>query len=809
MSSDPTKDLKHRRYYAEIFLICFAGLLLEVSYTRVFSFKFFYFFTYLVIGIALLGLGAAGVAVALLPALRRISLDRLLSRASLFGGLCVVAGYAVVARIPINTFDLPNTYSEPLKLALVCGALFSAFFAVGVVVSSLLGRNAGSVNALYFADLTGAAFGCAVAIPLIAAFGPISSIMLSGSALTAAGFRASLREGRMHAAASGLVCVLGLAIGFLPGVAPEIVVDGSKHLRTDNPDAPPPVFSEWGPFFRIDVVDNPDRSAPFKVLLHDALIGSTLQRFDGDFATVSRFETDARRLPFILAPPHAKELIVGAAGGHEILAALYYGAGSITGVEINPVTYSLVRDTFADYTGRLYAYPSVRYVNGEGRSYLTRSTETFDIINFVSPDSYSATNAATSSAFVLSESYLYTVEMLVESMAHLANDGIICMELGEWDYARRPNRTASYVSTAREAFRRIGIDDFEKHVVVVRAPGLLPISVILLKKSSYTPDELDTLGEAVPKLDGATLEFAWGRAANDGPVSRIISMPYEQLASWYASHEYDVGPVFDDAPFFWHFARFRDVLEQMRHNFSISVEEDFEYAAGERVLLFTLALCTLFAFAALLLPFVFVRAAWRKLPRKGMSAIYFSMLGLGFMAIEISLIQKLTLLLGYPTYSLTVTLTSMLTFAGIGSLVSSRFHGSVVRFAAVLLTVVAASVAFYRFGLPRVTDTAIGWPLAVRIGLCTAMLAPLALALGAFMPLGLRAVAALTDHKDEYIAWGWAVNGFFSVIGSTLTTILSMAYGFSFVLYLALCLYVIATLTLVGLSRGVNAVQAT
>ncbi len=49
------------------------------------------------------------------------------------------------------------------------------------------------------------------------------------------------------------------------------------------------------------------------------------------------------------------------------------------------------------------------------------------------------------------------------------------------------------------------------------------------------------------------------------------------------------------------------------------------------------------------------------------------------------------------------------------------------------------------------------------------VLAPLGMLLGIFMPLGLGAVSALTDHGEEYVAWGWAVNGFASVIGSVLT----------------------------------------
>ena len=118
-------------------------------------------------------------------------------------------------------------------------------------------------------------------------------------------------------------------------------------------------------------------------------------------------------------------MIIGAAGGHEILASLYFEAENIDAIELNPLTYDLVTDRFADYAGNVADQPGVNYVNGDGRSFLARSDDEFDLIWYPAPDSYSATNAATAGAFVLSESYLYTKEAIEESLDHLADDGII------------------------------------------------------------------------------------------------------------------------------------------------------------------------------------------------------------------------------------------------------------------------------------------------------------------------------------------------------------------------------------------------
>ena len=158
-------------------------------------------------------------------------------------------------------------------------------------------------------------------------------------------------------------------------------------------------------------------------------------------------------------------LIIGAAGGHEIQASLTYGAGQIDAVELNPVTVSLLRDTFADYAGNITEHPDVNYVQGEGRTYLARSDETYDIVWFVAPDSYAASNAATAGAFVMSESYLYTREMIEEAFDHLSPGGVIVAQFGDLDFAARPMRTARYLVTARAAIADdIGGDDFADHV---------------------------------------------------------------------------------------------------------------------------------------------------------------------------------------------------------------------------------------------------------------------------------------------------------------------------------------------------------
>jgi spermidine synthase len=560
------------------------------------------------------------------------------------------------------------------------------------------------------------------------------------------------------------------------------------------------LFSRWSPVFRVDVVEGSDPAR--HMLNHDGMIGSSILAFGGDFSALkAQFDTDPRSHPFKVLDPSPKVLIIGAAGGHEILASLYFGAAEITAVELNPVTVSLLKEHFAEYTGNIAEDSRVKLVNAEGRSFLKRNDERYDLIWFVAPDSYAAMNAATSGAFVLSESYLYTHEMIIEALAHLRGEGMICVQFGEIAFDRKPNRTARYLATAREAFRRLGVDDFGRHVVLSTTPEFFTMATILLKNTPFSVEEVRRFrasAETVrPVGKPSTVWHAAGVGDGDGSghaVNQVISLAPEALERWFDEYAYDVRPVTDDSPFFWHFARFGDALLR-----PWGVEEpilDPEDATGERVLITLLAFVVVFAALLLLLPLAAVRGVWRRIPHKANAGIYFAALGLGFMFFEVCLIQKLTLFLGYPTYSLTVTLFALLIFTAVGSLLSSRYSARRGRALLGLLSALLLLVLLYRLGMPLVVDAFVGSVFPVRIALAVLLLAPLGFCLGAFMPIGLASMAAVTEFKQEYVAWCWAVNGFFSVMSSILAIMLSMTIGFDGLLLLAVIVYAVGVVAL-------------
>jgi spermidine synthase len=803
MTAETTGGGRTRGYHLEIFLICFAALLLEVSYTRVVSYKLFYYYTYLVIGLALLGIGSGSVVTSISQRVRRASTDGIMMVGSLLGAASVIVGYLVIARLPIASLDIweygtGGSITNLLKLVGVCLALYASFVWVGVMISTLFGRNTEGISKLYFADLLGAGIACAIAVPLISTIGPPRIIALAGSILAGVSVLVAVRR-RSRILPVSAVLGLGLVVCVVAaGVLPDVKPDDGKADPSGSD------VSRWSPIFRVDTGPLPNGI----LLNHDGMLGSVIKPWDGDIDSLGddiyNFDEDPRSLPFdVLDDAPGNVMIIGAAGGHEVLASLYFEAEHIDAIELNPLTHELVTETYADYGGDIANQPGVNYRTGDGRSFLARSDDSYDVIWYPAPDSYSATNASTAGAFVLSESYLYTTEIIEDSIDHLSDGGIIATQFGEIDFEGKPNRTTRYVSTAREALERHGIDDPTEHMLVSTTPSGGPsvLSTVLVKPTPFTQAEIDSFVEQVESVDGNVVRYAPGMP-QDNSVTQVITLPDDELASYIDDYHFDISPITDDGPFFWHFARFTDVIT----GFGDPINQfDSEIAIGERVILLLLAIATVLAAVFLLLPFVTMRKVWRALPRKATSAVYFAALGFGFMFFEITLIQRLILFLGYPTYSLTVTLASLLIFTGVGALLSGRLKANPDMIVKVLAPTIVALGVLYLFLLPIITESLLTTGLAIRVMVAFLVLAPLGVTLGMFMPLGLGAVAELTDHGEEYVAWGWAVNGFASVIGSVLTTIIAMVFGFNVVLALSVVVYLVALGALRRLQRPLEA----
>lgn len=773
------------------FVIGFVSLTLEIAYTRVISFKLFYYYTYFVIGLALLGLGAASAFTSLSNRLRSVDTVRLVERIAPAAAVVGVIGYYVVARLGTDvnviwTGSIGAALWQLVLLLVLSISITGVFFAVGILFASLVVSQAEQVRRLYFWDLAGAALGCLIAVPLESTIGPPAMILSSLVLMAVLGLAVVLAEGRKWMPAAGAlvaVALLALVVG-----QEKVKADATKTLRdTDKVEA-----GDWGAVFRVDAVDLGD----LKVLHHDGLWGSSIWRYDGTRATTARFDDDNRQVPFAaLADDAPNVLIIGAAGGNEIMASLTFGAGHVDAVELNPVTINLLRDTFADYSGHIVDDPRVNYVQGDGRTFLARTDTKYDLIWFVAPDSYAASNAATSGAFVLSESYLYTRQMVETAFDHLTPNGAMVAQFGDFAFDRRPTRTARYLLTARAALED-RVDSFDQHVTLIVDNGendLEKVSSIMLFASPVDDSTVGRIQESLEKLPKSEAKYLPNAVRVDGLTSNLITLDDAAVEKIVDEYPFEIGAIDDARPFFWHFTDFGTVLTDWSRSF-----EDNEIAIGERLLIVLVAVAAVVAALFLWLPFGLTRRRGGAVKVRGRARLfgYFAALGLGFMLIEISMIQRFALLLGFPTLSLSVSLFTLL----IATAVGARFSALIKRWpVAGLPGTVAALVVLsviYMTISESVTEAALAWDQWARIVVVVAMLFPIGLLLGVFLPTGIDAAVDASGNdeavKGRLVAWCWAVNGFFSVIGSSVTTILSMAVGFNRALITGLGMYVAA-----------------
>jgi hypothetical protein len=778
------------------FVIGFAGLALEIAYTRIISFKLFYYYTYFVIGLSLLGLGAGSTVVALSARLRRADSLALLRRGAPIAAVAGLVSYLAVARLATDTNLIwigsgREAVGQVARLLMLSLSLTTVFFALGVLLSSLIVVEAHAVRRIYFWDMTGAALGALLAVPLQAAFGPPTMVFLAMVLLGGLSLVVSFSTGS-HRIESGVLSAAVLA-AVLVATSVDIRTDAVKTLKETDVV----VAGGWGPVFRVDAVD----LGELQILNHDGLWGSSIWRYDGTPATTDRFATDNRRVPWAaLGRDPERLLIIGAAGGNEVMGALTYGVGQVDAVELNPLTVDMLRNEFAEYTSNFIDDPRVNYVQGDGRTFLARSADSYDLVWFVAPDSYAASNAATSGAFVLSESYLYTESMVREAFDHLTDEGMMVVQFGDFDFAERPTRTARYLATARQALSD-RTERFADHVMLLVDDAeweVGRVSTIVIAKSPLTSEAIAGVEAVLGELPATRAVYLPGVAEAESVTTDLIVGTDAEVDQLIDGYGYDISPVTDDRPFFWHFTPYGDVITDWSRDF-----EGSEIAIGERLLLVLFTLGVLVAGVMLFLPFAITkrRGAGGTVAVRGRWELfaYFASIGLGFMLVEISMIQRFALLLGYPTLSLSVSLFTLLVATAVGA----RISGVIGRFGRNGLPIATAALwlvtLLYLLISDPITEAALGWSEPLRIALVIVLLFPVGLLLGLFLPNGIDAATATAARQpgvDEgrLVAWCWAVNGFFSVLGSSLTTMLSMSFGFDRTVMVGLLFYIVPAL---------------
>ncbi|MCA9620971.1 MAG: hypothetical protein KC731_18240, partial [Myxococcales bacterium] len=653
------------------------------------------------ISIAFAGLGGGSILVAVLPRAHHAGLRLRLARLSAWLGVAILAQSALFARLSpyLSAASWTAVVTRALPILLLC-AIPYVLGGAALSIATTAART--EVHRVYGYGLAGSALGCFALFPFLRSLGlPLILVALAGvAALTGVammlGVPAQKRRWSEPLAAVAL-CLVGFPFAtrllpFQPDPTDLMAIAAKTYVAT-HPDEPrgwqpQRDFAAWDPVSRVEVFTFPrdfgllNGEAPIKLVTQDGGAGTILVDFRGhDDAERAWTHRSVYATGYFLGPAPKRALVVGLGGGVDVVTALAHGAGQVTGIEINRTILDVSSRHFRAFSGEVLNDPRVTLVHADGRSFLEHAGargETWDHIQMSGADTYSAGSAG---AFMFSESYLYTEEAFERYLRALAPGGVLSLIR----FGPEPLRT---VVTASEALRRLGVRDPRRHFVVLRQ-GICA-GIAISREPFAEASVLHLLDEVLASTRGAGVSLPMWEAMGFG-INTPIQLDYvpgftkaglyadvltaaaepAALDRLLATFPLDYSPSTDDRPFFFQFLKPADWLRLEE------LGDDNFFAKGLLGHMRLVAGFLVLAAALTLLPLVVLRRREREATttlRRPSALAFFGGLGLAFMLVELALIQRTGLLLGHPTYSVSVTLATLLVGSGTGAAYSRRLR---------------------------------------------------------------------------------------------------------------------------------------
>lgn len=819
---------------AGVGLVSFGSLLLEVALTRLFSVVLFYHFAFLAISVALLGLGAGGVFAYLRRNwLARWDLRWLGSAICALNAGAVIVALAVVLLVPVSlNLNLGNF----LRLTVIYMAAGVSFFFTGILFSLVFARETKWVTQLYGADLIGAAMACLAVVPLLNWLGGPNTVLCAAIAMAVAALVwAGTGAQRKIAVLISVLLVALIAANHSERLIDVVFAKGELQSGIE--------FARWNAISRIEVDENNrDNSLWIKI---DADAGTEIMNAaPRDPVVSSKYNAVARIGVANILRPRGDYAIIGPGGGIDVLGALASGSKSVVGIEINPIIVNdIMRGRYADYSHHLYQLPQVNIHISDGRSWIRSSRDRYDVLQMTLVDTWASTAAG---ALALSENNLYTVEAFREYFEHLKPGGFIAIT--RWEFIR-PREALRVVSQAIEVLHGMGIEDVRKNFIVT-AQGQLdqdgrPVTV-LAKKTPFTieeeravleymratsnlyplytpyvyghPDESfvcpsASFGSTRSCIDEDLVRLAEDRRAPPevvDPFQKLINLPGPVIANasdssprttFIRTYPFNIEPTTDNAPYFFFTLKAGRALRMFLAGTGTGT--DWKNNLGTVILGIVLIMSIALVLVFLIGPLALHREA-REQPIAPL--LYFIAIGLGYILVEVALIQRFVLFLGHPTYALTVVVFLLLLSSGSGSVASRWWLSESQRVRRVLAAIIVV-LAIYIVLLQRLLESQVALPFPTKLLLSGVLLAPLGFLMGMPFPTGLRQIgtkekiptAAPLEQFSEpgatnsSIEWAWAMNAASSVLGSVLAIIVAINFGLNATLACAAVAYLSAT----------------
>jgi hypothetical protein len=770
-------------FYAGLGFVTAATLMLQIVETRIISVTSWYHLAFFVISIAMFGLTAGAVWVYLrAPDYRSDHLSYHLTVASLAFALTMVG--ALLVQLTIVT-SLPASVMSLVVWTEFAVALSIPFFFSGVVVSLALTRSPYPIGIVYGADLVGAAAGCLLVLALLNAVSGPSAILWIAVMVAAGGllFARSAIGDVPNGASTGswlfrrrwlvFASLAALAVGNAvspAGVRPTIVKDSIEH-----PDRI--AYEKWNSFSRVTVEHSghsfpaiwgpsprmPDLRVEQRWMNMDGGAGTAVYRYTGDLGEVSFLRYDVTNLAYA-APGLRRAAVVGVGGGRDLLSARLFGIPDVTGIEINPTFIDILERRFSDYTA-LARQPGIALEVEEARSWFARTTRSFDIIQMSLIDTWAATGAG---AFTLSENGLYTVEAWRIFLQKLDPGGLFTVS--RWYAPGEVNETGRMVSLAVATLHSFGVAEPKRHIFVGAAGS---IATLIISAQPLSSDVLSALRHAAQEHDFKVL-IDPDRAAVSQLLEDIVSArDANTLDMVTRASTLDLSAPTDARPFFFNQLRISRVLDPE----ALALSAQGGVYGGNLVATLTLGILILISAILVVVTIVVplrssAASAGKRVAVAGTA--YFALIGVGFMMAEIGLLQRMSVFLGHPIYSLSIVLFSLILSTGIGSILSERIALDDGR----RLTFWAALTGFYLFVLPSwLPDMLLrleSAPLLTRASFAVLVLSPAGVLMGFGFPTGMRLVSRIDPGPTP---WLWGVNGAAGVLAASIAVVTSIAVG--------------------------------
>jgi spermidine synthase len=770
-------------------LIAFQILLMQI-----FSIVQWFHFATMVISVALLGFGASGTAISL-------SRDRLTRRAELLIPLfTILSGTAIPVAVWVSQlegvrFDSYLLFVDATQIwALVLTYLvfMVPFFLGALALGIAFVRYVDQIGRLYFANLVGSGLGGLLAIGLLWTFPAQQAAAVVALLPISAGhlMLPSDRPARVI-----LVALLGLAVVMTNYLFPvRLVPSQYKTLsRAMNlPDAHI-ALERTSPYGLVQVVSSsalryaPGLSLTYRdpvprehaVFNNGDAVGPIMRR--SRYATAHVLDFTTAGLPYA-AGTRERVLVLGASTGVDVAHALSNGARTVVAVEPHSVLVSIVQREYAGETDSLFQRADVHVT--DPRAYLQADSSTYDLITLPAIGAFGGTTGL----YALREQYLLTREAFREMWDRLTPSGVISVTL--W-LDHPPRSILRLHATIVEMLSGAGVDSPAAHIAAVRSWGTV---TYMVKRTPITPDDTRSIRKfcsqrsfdplLLPDLDSRE-RTRFNQMRNSSLFSYLDLISTKDRDSLYRAYEFDIRPTTDDRPYFSQFLRLGS-LPRLREIFGTSALPFLEI--GSMVVLVTLVQLLLMAVVLILLPLVRVV---RLEHGKGWILLYFGAIGLGYMCLEIVLIQRCVLFLGHPLYAAAAVIGGMLMISGVGSFFSARL--SATRKALWKVTaLVALCILAYGFFLTPLLRESIGLSLGAKVFIAFLLIAVPAFVMGMPFPLGLRYLGTGSQART---AWAWGINGCFSVVSTSFALLIAVGAGFLILSICAAGFYGIAAMT--------------